>query len=70
MKGIWTKVAALTQSDEAQNARIQQLEEEVAALKFTISSRRRSGIGRRNTSGRVRIRGSGWRERHQHPGKQ
>jgi hypothetical protein len=32
-KEIWAKVMALVQSDEAQNARIQQLEEEVAALK-------------------------------------
>ena len=33
VKSIWEKVTALMQSDEAQNARIQRLEEEVAALK-------------------------------------
>ena len=32
-KDLWAKVRALIESDEAQNARIQQLEEEVAALK-------------------------------------
>ena len=33
MKDLWAQVIALMQSDEAQNGRIQQLEEEVAALK-------------------------------------
>ena len=33
VKDLWTKVAALMQSDDEQNARIQQLEADVAALK-------------------------------------
>jgi hypothetical protein len=33
IKDLWSKVLALIESDEAQNARIKQLEEEVAALK-------------------------------------
>jgi hypothetical protein len=33
VQDLWTRVLGLIQSDEAQNARIQQLEEEVAALK-------------------------------------
>jgi hypothetical protein len=33
IKDLWAKVLALIESDEAQNARIQQLEEEVAVLK-------------------------------------
>ena len=37
MKTVWEKVAALMESDEVQNARIQQLEE-VAALKATAGA--------------------------------
>jgi hypothetical protein len=33
IKDLWSKVLALIASDEAQNARIKQLEDEVAALK-------------------------------------
>jgi hypothetical protein len=33
IKQLWSKVLALIESDEAQDARIQQLENEVAALK-------------------------------------
>jgi hypothetical protein len=40
IKNLWSNVAALMQSDEAQNARIQQLEEEVAALKSRSAAAR------------------------------
>jgi hypothetical protein len=55
IKQVWVKVLALVQSDEAQNARIEQLEAEVAAL---ISTRRRSiSRAERSAGGLVRGRG-------------
>jgi hypothetical protein len=39
IKDLWSKVLALIESDEAQNARIKQLEDEVSALKAAAGAR-------------------------------
>lgn len=43
IKDLWSKVLAVIESDEAQNARIQQLEDEVAALKAAAGAQTTSG---------------------------
>jgi hypothetical protein len=45
IKRLWEKVLALIESDEAQNARIKQLEDEVAALKAAAGTPAVSGTG-------------------------